>query len=113
MAINNHVQIEGNVGSDPEVKHNPNGSVVANFSIATTDSWKDKKTGDWKEVVTWVNVTCWGEFAQSIERKVSKGTTITVKGQLRNESWVDKEGKRHVKTYIQCEEFRIYTPAKA
>lgn len=109
--INNEVRLTGNVGKDPEVTYNPNGSVVATFSMATNDSYKDK-AGVWKERTTWHNLTCWGDIAKRVERFVQKGTNVSIVGKLAVDSWDDKEGKKHYKTYVQIEEFRTNTGGK-
>jgi single-strand DNA-binding protein len=109
--LNNYVRLKGNVGKDPEVKYNGNGTVVADFSMATTESWKDRN-GEWKDKTTWHNINCWGDLAKKVEALITKGQRIEIEGKLANDSWEDKEGKKHYKTYVamQCFEILVSQP---
>lgn len=93
--INEHT-ILGRLGKDPEVRHLESGKVVASFSMATTEKWKNEK-GELQERTEWHNVVCWGKQAEVIEKYVSKGDLLYVKGKARNRSYEDKDG---VKKYI-------------
>lgn len=93
--INEHV-ILGRLGKDPEVRHLESGKVVASFSMATTEKWKNEK-GELQERTEWHNVVCWGKQAEIVEKYVFKGDLLYVKGKARNRSYEDKEG---VKKYI-------------
>jgi len=110
MNIRNHVSLHGNVGAAPDIRYNPDGSVVAKFSIATSDKWQDK-SGQWKERTSWHTIRAWGEMAKSIERKVTKGTAITISGKLDYDNWEDKSGVKHNNAYILLIEY-IAHPGK-
>lgn len=105
MSLNNETRFIGIVGKDPDVKHNPNGSVVANFSIAVNDSWKDDKTGERKEKTYWFPVVAWGPLAKSVETLVKKGTKLLVGGKMIVEEWEDREGNKRTKTALHMAEF--------
>ncbi len=92
----NKVTLLGNLGKDPEVKFLPSGQAVANFSIATTSSIKDKTTNDWKETTEWHNVTAYGRTAEIIRDYVKKGNKLYVEGRLTTRSWDDKETNKKV-----------------
>jgi single-strand DNA-binding protein len=111
--LNNLVLLKGNVGNDPEVTYHDNGNVVANFSMATTDSWKDK-SGQWQEKIDWITLTCFGELAKKLENNVVKGTKLLVQGKLVTDSWVDKDNpsKKHYKTYVHVKEFQVISKGK-
>lgn len=81
----------GRVGKKPEVKSTGNGQRVANFSIATSESYKDKSTGEKKEITDWHNIVIWGQLADVIEKYVNKGDMIYVEGKMRTRSW-EKDG---------------------
>jgi len=108
MSINNNVRLLGNVVADPEVNYNPKGIVVATICLATTEFWKDKKTDEWKEENTWHTIICWGEMAKAIERRVKKGTSMTIEGRLANDSWQDNDGKKNYKVFIKIEQYHIH-----
>lgn len=92
----NKVTLLGNLGKDPEIKFLPSGQAVANFSIATTSSIKDKTTNDWKETTEWHNVTAYGRTAEIIRDYVKKGNKLYVEGRLTTRSWDDKETNKKV-----------------
>jgi len=96
----NKVILLGNVGKDPEVKFLPSGSAVANFSIATTERFKDKG-GEWQDKTEWHNLAAYGKVAQIIQKYVHKGDKLFVEGRLTTRSWDDKEsGKKVYRTEI-------------
>lgn len=92
----NKVTLLGNLGKDPEIKFLPSGQAVANFSIATTSSIKDKATNDWKETTEWHNVTAYGRTAEIVRDYVKKGNKLYVEGRLTTRSWDDKETNKKV-----------------
>lgn len=108
MSINNNVFLSGNVGQDPEVKYMDNGRVVASFSLATKKRWLDKRTNEWKEKTTWHNISCWGEMAKSIEKRVRKGTRMSVSGEVDNDTYTDRNGSKQTRTFIQLEQYEIH-----
>jgi single-strand DNA-binding protein len=96
----NKVILLGNVGKDPEVKFLPSGSAVANFSIATTERFKDKG-GEWQDKTEWHNLAAYGKVAEIIQKYVHKGDKLFIEGRLTTRSWDDKEsGKKVYRTEI-------------
>jgi single-strand DNA-binding protein len=96
----NKVILLGNVGKDPEVKFLPSGSAVANFSIATSERFKDKG-GEWQDKTEWHNLAAYGKVAEIIRDYVKKGSKLYVEGRLTTRSWDDKEsGKKVYRTEI-------------
>jgi single-strand DNA-binding protein len=87
----NKVILVGRLGKEPEVRNLDNGAIVANFSLATSESYKDKTTGDKKEITEWHNIVIWGKLAEIVQRYVHKGDLIYVEGKLRTRSW-EKDG---------------------
>ncbi|KYK44571.1 single-stranded DNA-binding protein [Bradyrhizobium liaoningense] len=102
----NQVQLIGNVGADPEIKNLQNGSVVANFSIATSESWKDKSTGEKKERTEWHRIVVWNEgLCSVIEQYVRKGSKVFVQGELQTRKW-EKDGVDHYSTEVVLTGFK-------
>jgi single-strand DNA-binding protein len=96
----NKVTLLGNLGKDPEIKFLPSGSAVANFSIATTERFKDK-SGEWQDRAEWHNVVAYARTAEIIRDYVKKGNKIYVEGRLTTRSWDDKDtGKKVYRTEI-------------
>jgi len=87
----NKVILVGRLGKDPEVRHLENGAAVANFSIATSETYKDRQTGEKREQTEWHNVVLWRGLAEVAEKYVKKGDMIYVEGKLRTRSW-EKDG---------------------
>ena len=102
MASVNKVIIIGNVGRDPEIKYTQNNVPVANLSVATSDRWKDKSTGEWQEKTEWHRVVAWRHLAEKIERDVVKGTMVYVEGKLETRKWTDKDGNDKYTTEINA-----------
>jgi single-strand DNA-binding protein len=100
----NRVTLLGNVGKDPEVKFLPSGQAVANFSIATSDRYKDK-AGEWQDRTEWHNLAAFARTAEIVRDYVKKGSKIYVEGRLTTRSWDDKDsGKKVYKTEIMVNE---------
>ncbi len=106
MAGVNKVILVGNLGKDPEVRHLEGGAAVANFTLATTEVYKDK-TGARQEQTEWHNIVVWRGLAEIAEKYLKKGTTIYVEGKLRTRSWDDKEGHKRYTTEIVGDTFTI------
>lgn len=106
MAGVNKVILVGNLGKDPEVRHLEGGAAVANFPLATTDSYKDK-SGNRQEQTEWHNIVVWRGLAEVAEKYLKKGMTIYVEGKLRTRSWDDKEGHKRYTTEIVGDTFTI------
>lgn len=106
MAGVNKVILVGNLGKDPEVRHLEGGAAVANFTLATTEVYKDK-TGARQEQTEWHNIVVWRGLAEIAEKYLKKGMTIYVEGKLRTRSWDDKEGHKRYTTEIVGDTFNI------
>jgi single-strand DNA-binding protein len=100
MASVNKVILVGNLGRDPEVRYSPDGSAIANFSVATTDTWKDKATGEKKEATEWHRIVFFGKTAEIVAQYLRKGSAVYVEGALRTRKWTDKEGQERYTTEV-------------
>jgi len=102
----NKVTLIGNCGKDPEVKHLPSGKVVAKFTLATSEKWKDKTTGEVKEDTQWHNVTFWGKLAEIIEKYVKKGNPLYIEGSIKYRNYEDNGVKKYF-TEIEGDAIRL------
>ena len=102
----NKVILVGNVGNDPEVRYMPNGNAVANVSVATSDSWKDRNTGDQQERTEWHRVVCFNRLAEIVEQYVKKGTKLYLEGRLQTRSW-EQDGAKRYSTEIVANEMQM------
>jgi single-strand DNA-binding protein len=107
MASINKVILVGNLGQDPEVKYMPSGGAVTNISIATTDSWKDKSTGEKKENTEWHRVVFFNRLAEIVGEYLRKGSQIYVEGNLRTRKWQDQNGVDKYTTEIVAREMQM------
>jgi single-strand DNA-binding protein len=107
MASVNKVILVGNLGRDPEVRYTPNGDSITNINIATTDTWKDKATGDKKEATEWHRVVFFGKLAEIAGQYLKKGRQVYVEGALRTRKWQDKEGHERYTTEIVANEMKM------
>ncbi|QFI19911.1 single-stranded DNA-binding protein (plasmid) [Klebsiella aerogenes] len=96
----NKVIIVGNLGQDPEVRYMPNGGAVASLSIATSESWRDKQTGEMRENTEWHRVVLFGKLAEIASEYLSKGAQVYIEGQLRTRNWQDDSGVTRYVTEI-------------
>jgi single-strand DNA-binding protein len=103
----NKVILVGRLGQDPEVRSMPNGNAVANVSLATSESWKDKQTGEAKERVEWHRLSFFGRLAEIAGEYLKKGSKVYVEGQLRTRKWADKQGVDHYTTEIIVAEMQM------
>tara|TARA_B000000532_G_scaffold181394_1_gene147721 strand:- start:282 stop:701 length:420 start_codon:yes stop_codon:yes gene_type:complete len=103
----NKVLIIGNLGSDPEVKYTKAGDPVANLSIATSESWKDKNSGDLQEKVEWHRVVMFSRLAEIAEQYLKKGSKVFVEGKLQTRKWQDQEGKDRYTTEVVAKEMTM------
>lgn len=103
----NKVIVLGNVGQDPELKNLPSGSAVCNVSIATTERWKDKQSGESKEATEWHRVTFYGRLAEIAAEYLRKGAQAYVEGSLRTRKWQDKSGADRYTTEIIAAELQL------
>ena len=102
----NKVQLYGNLTRDPEQKALPSGQAVANFSVATNRSWKDKETGKQQEQVEYHNVVAFGKTAEVIAQYLKKGRPVLVEGRLQTRTW-DKDGVKHYRTEVVVDTFQF------
>lgn len=103
----NKVILIGNLGKDPEVRHLENGAVVANFSIATSEIYTDKQTGEKKETTDWHDIVVWRGLAEVAEKYLKKGYKVYVEGKLKKRSWQDKEGNTRYTIEVIADELNI------
>ncbi|MXP50284.1 single-stranded DNA-binding protein [Pantoea sp. Eser] len=96
----NKVILVGNLGQDPEVRYMPNGSAVANLSLATSESWRDKQSGEQKEVTEWYRVVIFGKLAEIAGKYLRKGSQVYLEGQLRTRKWTDQTGQEKYTTEV-------------
>lgn len=101
----NKAIIIGNCGKDPEVRTMQDGKKVANFSLATSESWKDKSSGEKKEKTEWHRVVVFGGLADIVDRFVKKGSKVYVSGQIQTRKWTDKDGVEKYSTEIVLQGF--------
>ncbi|QGY27663.1 single-stranded DNA-binding protein [Pantoea cypripedii] len=96
----NKVILVGNLGQDPEVRYMPNGGAVANITLATSESWRDKQTGENKEITEWHRVVLFGKLAEVAGEYLRKGSQVYIEGQLRTRKWQDQGGQDRYTTEI-------------
>lgn len=107
MASVNKVILVGNLGKDPEVRYMQNGDAVANITIATTDTWKDKQTGEKKEATEWHRVVFFRKLAEIAGQYLKKGAQVYVEGSLKTRKWQDKEGQDRYTTEIVADTMKM------
>ena len=105
MAGVNKVTILGNLGKDPEVRFMPNGGAVANITVATSDSWKDKQTGEQKEKTEWHRVVMFGKLAEIAGEYLKKGSKVYLEGSLQTRKWTNQQGQDQYTTEIVLQGF--------
>jgi single-strand DNA-binding protein len=103
----NKVILIGNLGADPETRAMPSGTTVANMRIATSESWKDKQTGDMKEQTEWHSVAMFGRLAEIAGEYLRKGSQVYIEGRLRTRKWQDKQGNDRYTTEIVANEMQM------
>lgn len=96
----NKVILIGNLGADPEVRYMPNGQAVANLSIATSESWKDKDTGEQKEATEWHRVVLYRRLAEIAGEYLNRGAKVYIEGKIRTRKWTDQSGQDRYSTEI-------------
>ncbi|WP_318366604.1 single-stranded DNA-binding protein SSB1 [Enterobacter sp.] len=96
----NKVILVGNLGQDPEVRYMPNGGAVANITLATSESWRDKNTGETKEQTEWHRVVLFGKLAEIAGEYLHKGSQVYIEGSLRTRKWTDQSGQERYTTEI-------------
>ena len=101
MASVNKVILVGNLGADPESRFAPSGDAICNIRVATTESWKDKQTGEKKEATEWHRVGFFGKLAEIAGQYLRKGSQVYIEGSLRTRKWQDKDGQDRYTTEIR------------
>ncbi len=96
----NKVILVGNLGADPETRAMPSGSTVANLRIATSESWRDKQTGEQQERTEWHRVALFGRLAEVAAEYLKKGSQVYIEGSLRTRKWTDKQGQERYSTEV-------------
>ncbi len=102
----NKVILVGTLGADPEVKYMPSGGAITNIRIATSEAWKDKNTGEKKEVTEWHRITFYGRLAEIAGEYLRKGRQVYIEGRLQTRSW-EKDGQKHYATEIIANEMQM------
>lgn len=103
----NRVILIGNLGKDPEVRFTPGGEAIANISVGTSESWKDKQTGELKQATEWNRVVAFGKTAQNIGEYLKKGSKVYVEGSLRTRKYKANDGTDRYTTEIRCNDIQF------
>ena len=107
MSSVNKVILVGNLGRDPEIKHTSAGKAIANMAVATSERWKDKNSGEWKDKTEWHRVVVFNErLAEFVQRSLSKGSKVYIEGALQTRKWTDQSGQEKFSTEIVLQQFR-------
>lgn len=107
MAGVNKVILLGNLGKDPEVRYLEGGTAVANFTLATSETYKDRTSGERKSITEWHNVVVWRGLAEIAEKYLKKGSQIYIEGKLRSRQWQDKDGQNRYTTEIVADTMQM------
>ena len=103
----NKVILIGNLGQDPDVRYMPSGQAVANVRLATSESWKDRETGEQQERTEWHNVVFFGRLGEIVGEYLRKGSQVYVEGQLRTRKWQDRDGNDRWTTEVRANEMQM------
>jgi single-strand DNA-binding protein len=107
MASLNKVILIGNLGKDPETRYAPSGDAICNLTLATTETWKDKSTGERREATEWHRVVLFGRVAEVAAQYLRKGSQIYVEGRLQTRKWQDQSGQDRYTTEIRGDEMKM------
>ena len=107
MASVNKVILIGNLGKDPETRYLPSGEAVTNITLATTESWKDKKSGEKQEHTEWHRISFFGRLAEIAGEYLKKGSPCYVEGRIRTRKWQDKEGQDRYTTEVVADRMQL------
>ena len=107
MASVNKVIIVGNLGKDPETRYAPSGDAICNITLATTDTWRDKATGEKREATEWHRVVFFGKLAEIAGQYLKKGSQVYLEGKLKTRKWQDKDGADRYTTEINADELKM------
>lgn len=102
----NKVILIGNLGRDPETRYSQGGSAVTNFSVATTESWKDRQSGEQQERTEWHNVVCFARLAEIAGEYLKKGSKVYIEGSLRTSSW-EADGQKKYRTEVMARDLQM------
>ena len=103
----NKVILVGNLGADPDTRYMPSGKAVTNIRVATSESWKDRTTGDMQERTEWHSVVMYDKLGEIAAEYLRKGSQVYIEGSLRTRKWQDKEGKDHYSTEIVANDMQM------
>ena len=103
----NKAIIVGNLGRDPEVRYTANGNAISNITVATTESWKDKQSGERQEKTEWHRVVFFGRLAEIAGEYLKKGAQVYIEGRLQTRKWEDKSGQERYTTEIVASEMQM------
>ncbi|BAO85316.1 single-stranded DNA-binding protein [Caballeronia cordobensis] len=107
MASVNKVILVGNLGADPETRYLPSGDAVANIRLATTDRYKDKASGEFKELTEWHRVAFFGRLAEIVNEYLKKGSSVYIEGRIRTRKWTDQAGQERYSTEIVADQMQM------
>ncbi len=107
MASVNKVILVGHLGKDPEVRYMPNGNAVVDVSVATSETWKDKQSGDKREKTEWHRVVFFSRLAEIVGEYLKKGSQVYIEGRLQTDKWQDKSGQDRYTTKINASEMKM------
>ena len=113
MAGINKVILIGRLGRDPEVRYTPDGTAVANFSIATSDEWKDKSTGEKRERTEWHRIVAWRKLGELCGEYLSKGRQVYIEGRLQTRDWQDRDGNKRYTTEVIATDVQFLGPKES
>ncbi len=111
MAGVNKVILVGRLGKDPEVRYTPSGAAVANFTMATSEEWKDKNTGEKQERTEWHRVVAWRRLGEVCGEYLHKGSQIYIEGRLQTRAWEDRDGNKRYTTEIVAQNMQMLDAA--
>lgn len=107
MASVNKVILIGNLGKDPETRYAPSGDAICNITLATTDTWRDKATGEKREATEWHKVAFFGKLAEIAGQYLRKGSQVYIEGSIRTRKWQDKDGQDRYTTEIRADQMKM------
>lgn len=107
MASVNKIILLGHLGADPETRYMPNGDAVTTIRMATTEAWKDKTTGEKREITEWHRVVFYRKLAEIVSQYVKKGAPLYIEGRIRTRKWQDKDGQDRYATEIEAQEMQM------
>jgi single-strand DNA-binding protein len=110
MSTVNKVIVIGNLGNDPETRYLDNGKCLTTISVATSESWKDKQTGERQETTEWHRIVAFGPVAEIMGKYLTKGSKVYIEGQLKTRKWIDKEGTDRYTTEIVVRDMQMLSP---